>query len=86
MQSAILFTGMPGPDRKVACLAYPTSGIPMEAKMADYICPTLAAIKAHVCTCRGDRLEPAIKLLPLLVGRTGVYVIEVLTESFRDDV
>jgi hypothetical protein len=42
MQSAVSFVGMPGPDRKVACLAYPTSGIPMEAKMADYIRPTLA--------------------------------------------
>jgi hypothetical protein len=42
MQSAVLFAGMPGPDRKVACLAYPTSGIPMEAEMADYIRPTLA--------------------------------------------
>jgi hypothetical protein len=26
MQSAVLFTGMPGPDRKVASLAYPTTG------------------------------------------------------------
>jgi hypothetical protein len=43
MQSAVLFAGIPGPDRKVACLAYPTSGIPMEARMADYIRPTLAA-------------------------------------------
>jgi hypothetical protein len=42
MQSAVLFAGMPRPDRKVARLAYPTSGIPMEAKMADYIRPTLA--------------------------------------------
>jgi hypothetical protein len=46
MQSAVLFAGMPGPDRKVACLAYPTSGIPMEAKMANYIRPTLADYKA----------------------------------------
>jgi hypothetical protein len=43
MQSAVLFAEMPGPDRNVACLAYPTSGIPMQAKMADYIRPTLAA-------------------------------------------
>jgi hypothetical protein len=42
MQSAVLFAGMPGPDRKVACLAYPASGIPIEPKMADYIRPTLA--------------------------------------------
>ena len=42
MQSAVLFAGMPGPVRKVVCLASPTSGIPMEAKMADYIRPTLA--------------------------------------------
>ena len=43
MQSAVLFARMPGPDRKIACLAYPTSGIPMEAKIADYIHPTFAA-------------------------------------------
>jgi hypothetical protein len=44
MQSAALFAGMPEPDRNVACLAYPTSGILMEAKMADYIRPTLAGL------------------------------------------
>jgi hypothetical protein len=50
MQSAVLFSGIPGPDRKVACLGYPTSGIPMEAKTADYIRPTLAAtIVAQKC-------------------------------------
>ena len=43
MQSAVLFSGIPGPDRKVACLGYPTSGISMEAKTADYIRPALAA-------------------------------------------
>jgi hypothetical protein len=42
MQSAILFAGIRGPDRKVACIEYPTSGIPIEPKMADYIRPTLA--------------------------------------------
>jgi hypothetical protein len=43
MQSAVLFAGMPGPDRELARIAYRASGIPMQAKMADYIRPTLAA-------------------------------------------
>jgi len=32
MQSAVLFAGMPGPDRKVAGLAYPTSGFRLSQK------------------------------------------------------
>ena len=44
MHSAVLYAGIPGPDRKVAYLGYLTSGIPMEPKMAAYIRLTLASL------------------------------------------
>jgi hypothetical protein len=42
MQSAVLFAAMPRPDRKVACLAFPTSRNSDGDKTADYIRSTLA--------------------------------------------
>jgi hypothetical protein len=42
MQFAVLFAGTPRPNRKFARIGCRASGIPMEAKMVDYIRPTLA--------------------------------------------
>ena len=48
MQFAGSFAGLPGPDRKLASLAYPTSGIPIEPKSGGlhppYVCCTDRAL------------------------------------------
>ena len=75
MQSAVLFSGIPGPDRKVACLGYPTSGIPMEAKTADYIRPALAATIVAQKTGR-------ISTAPAIVGHRSVAIFFAAREAY----